>query len=489
MLESMRALIITLTLAALAIPAHADNPSLKPRQQTVVIKHKDIGDKPIIGPRYAPVTVDFFIRLNDTYYTKNIYYRIKQLAKRHPTRMRVVFRPMPHSIYSYWYFAEAGLEAYDQGKFFEFVEALYKRRRRPNQKQLSEVAEAVGMDVERFEKALATRRHRAAWEANFNYYMQRLNVRTPQEPLLFNGKRPVSNNRRGRYSYRRRSYYMYRWDSKYMSVDQLENSYDEAYTRGRTLLARGVPMAKLYDALIAEVDNNKPPLKILKRNIDNAPRNWLRKKTATRPLKGKIDLSGPHTRGPQKAPVTVAFFCSLNGQYCRNMKMQVIDHLTKTYPNRVRIVFKHLFDDTYRGTRSYYRRRWKGPRMLHEASMCAHEQGAFWRYIDMIYRRYGYTYRYRIAKKPDFENFAKQLQLDTDKFVKCATSRKYKTYIDKKVKEARQANVVHTPSIIIGGRLYEGTKTPHEVLYLIRQELAPGWLRSRWPSKGEDLEP
>jgi len=163
MLESMRALTIALTLAALAAWAHADNPSLEPRQQNVVVQHKAIGDKPIIGPRFAPVTVDFFIRLEDTYYIKNIYRRLKQLAKRHPTRMRIVFRPMPQSQYSYWYYAEAALEAYAQDKFFEFVEAVYRQRRRPNRKQLSDVARSIGIDVDRFEKALETRRHKAEW--------------------------------------------------------------------------------------------------------------------------------------------------------------------------------------------------------------------------------------------------------------------------------------------------------------------------------------
>ena|GEM_PF-4480444 len=330
-------------------------------------------------------------------------------------------------------------------------------------------------------------------ETNYNYYMQRFNVRSPQEPLLFNGKPPVNPRYRSRYRYRYRyrSRYSYYWYSRYMNVDQLENSYDEAYKRGRALLGRGVPLSKLYERTIAEVDRKKPPLKIGRGYIDNAPRSWTSKtKSALRPLHGKIDLSGPHVLGRKQAPVTVAIFCSFNGSsYCANTKVQIIDYLTKTYPKKVRIVFKHLFYDQYRGTSSYYRRRWKSPRLLHEASMCAQEQGAFWRFVDLIYRRYRYTFRYRIAKKNDFERFAKQLQLDAAKFVRCATSRKYKKYIETRVEEARKANVVNTPSFIIGGELYEGSKTPHEILYLIRQELAPGWLRSHWPNADEHLDP
>ncbi len=477
----MRALTILLVITGLAATAHAgDDDKLQPRQQTVVIKHKTIGDTPIIGPRFAPVTVDFFIRFSDSYYTKRILNYLRQLAKRHPTRMRIVFRPTERSSYSYWYYAEAALEAYAQGKFFEFTKAMHKKRRRPTRKQLSAIVESVGMDVERFEKALASRRHKAAMEANYNYYMQRFNVSYPQEPLLFNGKKPSRGTRRTRY---RRYRYSSYWESRYMNLDQFENTYDEAYKRGKALLDRGIPLHKLYRAVITDLDARKPPLKIQRGYLDNQPRNWHRKKTALRPLRGKVDLSGPHVRGPKHAPVTVAFFCAFNGTYCRSMKTQVIDHLVKTYPKKVRVVFKHLFDDRYRGTSSYYRRRWVSARSLHEASLCADEQGAFWRYFDMIYR-YAYRYRYRKPTTLQLRQHAKEIQLDLKKFSQCMTSGRQTKRLNAMVKAARKANVVHTPSIIIGGRLYEGSKRQHEIMSLIRQELAPGWLRRRWP--GED---
>jgi len=476
-----RALTILLILTTCQLTAHAEDGKLEPRQQTVVISHKAIGDTPIIGPRFAPVTVDFFIRFSDTYYTKRILANLRLLAKRHPSRMRIVFRPTERISYSYWFYAESAMEAYAQGKFFKFMDAMHKERRRPNRKKVSAVARSVGMDVDRLEKALTTRRHKAAMEANYNYYMQRFNTSYPQEPLLFNGKKPRRTN--SRYRYRRR--YSSSWDSKYMSLDEFENTYDEAYARGKALLHRGVPLHKLYRATIADLDAKKPPLKVSRGYIDNQPRNWHRKKTALRPLRGKVDLSGPHSRGPKHAPVTVAFYCSFNGSRCQGMKTRIIDPLLKAYPKQVRIVFKHLFDKNYNGTSSYYRRKWYNPRKLHEGSLCADAQGAFWRFYDILWKN-SYRYRYRKPRDAEMSRHAKQAQLDVKKFDQCMKTGSQAKRLDRMVKRARKANVVHTPSIIIGGRLYEGSKTTHEIMSLVRQELAPGWLRTRWPSEDDD---
>ncbi|MGH8102956.1 MAG: DsbA family protein, partial [bacterium] len=85
------------------------------------------------------------------------------------------------------------------------------------------------------------------------------------------------------------------------------------------------------------------------------------------------------------------------------------------------------------------------------AAECAHEQGRFWEFHDLLFNN---------QKQMTDENFAKwagDLKLDTTGFLSCYTTQKYKAEIDGDAGEAAKIGVNGTPGFIFGRTRPDGT--------------------------------
>jgi protein-disulfide isomerase len=112
------------------------------------------------GPADAPVTL---VEYGDYEcpYCGMAYPIVKQVQRRLGDRLRFVFRNFPistshpHAEHA----AEAAEAAAAQGKFWEMHDLLYERQRTLTDTYLHEFAAEIGLDVERFDREMAERRH------------------------------------------------------------------------------------------------------------------------------------------------------------------------------------------------------------------------------------------------------------------------------------------------------------------------------------------
>lgn len=444
-----------LVLAILCAPhivraARGDAPKpFHKRPQTPTVTHDPPGTTPVHGPRFAVVTADFYCDPHD-YKTKRLYRRLMELAKRHPTRLRIVYHV--NSTRYAPFLAEAMLEAGVQGRFHEFAKALLVLGSYTKKKRIPALALASGVDFSAIERAWKDKRHVATLKASAAD-RERRGMTSSRHRVTFNGLELSVR-------------------SSYPTLDQFENAYDEAHTRGKALQASGTQLADLHKHLLRDIDDARAPV-VLGRGVVDGPRPKTQSKTQPRPalVQGKVAYAGAHTRGPENAQVPIVLFCSMQSVWCGRLVRDLKAVRTKFYPKRVRVIFHHLFDENDPGQ--------PGARLAHEAAMCAHDQNRFWRFFD---RTYAQMYR-RTSARPlsigELKTRAKVSGLDVTQFVTCLESGKNAKVVDSAVAASRAAGVTKTPSLVIGGRLYEGTRTKRELLNLIRAELRTGLLE-RW---------
>ncbi|MCX4241783.1 DsbA family protein [Paraliomyxa miuraensis] len=115
-----------------------------------------LGTSPRLGPDDAPVTIvvfgdfecPFCARGNDT---------ITGLLEHYGGKLRVVYKHSPLPFHSHAYVAaRASVAAQAQGKFWEFHDALYRKRARFDQDDLQAIAKEIGLDMKKFRKAMET---------------------------------------------------------------------------------------------------------------------------------------------------------------------------------------------------------------------------------------------------------------------------------------------------------------------------------------------
>jgi len=404
------------------------------------VVHNPPGQVPSIGPKHAPVTIEFFADLGDRSSSGNLHSLLLKLVERHPRRLRVLYRLVASGEQSNAHL-EAALEAFGQGRFVEFLAAMYgDNLRTPRMADLPDLAARAGVDRARVEQALEDGRHASAVVANHFYRKRRRVRRTPG--LLVNGRL---------------------YDSRPRSIEELEALYDEAYGRAMALRDQGVAPAELYDRLVEQVAAAQPEPVIGAGAVDGLGPGE-RPPLGPPPLvRASLDR-GAHVRGPADAPVTIVFLCNFQTRNCGEMA-ELLDQISAAYPSEVRVAFRHFFDPADR--------RQDRARTLFRSAVCADRQGRFWPFYQLAFRQ---------AQQGSYEPTAdaarlRDLELDGRAFARCLrTDRPLDAALHADRRAARRAGVRHTPSVVIGGRLYTGTKSFDEIASLVDRELSPGVL-------------
>jgi predicted DsbA family dithiol-disulfide isomerase len=444
-----------LAVAALVLPARpvtADE--LRPRPQHVVVTHDDPGQVPIVGPRHAPVTIDFFLSLG-TERTLRLHRELSELSRRHPRRLRVVYRLVESGRTM---LAEAVLEAFAQGRFVPFLDRLadfaqYHRRMPIRGPELLAVCERAGVDYRRVEDAWADSRHLPLLEESELYRRRRRAHRAPA--LLFNGVMPGLR-------------------TNLMDLDRLETSYDLAYASARQKLDEGVPLEHLYELSLREVDAADKPMTITAGGVDGVARPERRGLLKEAPL--VKTPPGGHSIGPADAVITVRFYCNFLSTHCALLKRS-LDELRTYYPTELRLVFHHMIpqelgeDDVERDLV-----------LMHQAALCADAQGVFWRFYDSAYRDYLHRRQRAMVPGDQLDEIIADTELDRERYQRCMADPKKSERMHALVRAAVRAGITQTPTVVIGGRMYPGSKSFLELRSLVDQELLPGLLERFAPT-------
>jgi protein-disulfide isomerase len=170
------------------------------------------------------------------------------------------------------------------------------------------------------------------------------------------------------------------------------------------------------------------------------------------PLRIDVAADGP-SRGPADAPVTIVAFSDFECPYCSRM-LPTLDEVTRTYGDRVRIVFRQF-------PLSFH----PNARKAAEASLCADEQGKFWEMHDAMFANQ------KGLAVESLKTMAAGVGLDADSFNSCLDSGKYAAEVEADVKAGVAAGVSGTPGTFVNGRFISGAMPFDTLAELIDDEL------------------
>lgn len=146
-----------------------------------------------------------------------------------------------------------------------------------------------------------------------------------------------------------------------------------------------------------------------------------------------ISIEGDPYLGPEDAPVVIVEFGDFRCSFCRRFHNETFEPLLQQYEGRIRYVYRDhptLTDESF-------------PSAL--AAECAHDQGAFWEFRDLLFA----------AQSPltreTFIQFATDTGLDIDQFAECYDNQTPRDEIVQDFVDAQSAGVTGTPTFFING--------------------------------------
>jgi protein-disulfide isomerase len=124
-----------------------------------------IKDAPFRGPVKAPVTIVEFSDF-ECPFCKRVHPTLTQLLAKYPGKLKLVYRDFPlESIHPQARRAAVAARcAADQGKFWDYYDALFKESPKLSPDDLKRYAKQVGLDGAKFDACVAKDTHKAAIE-------------------------------------------------------------------------------------------------------------------------------------------------------------------------------------------------------------------------------------------------------------------------------------------------------------------------------------
>jgi len=159
-------------------------------------------------------------------------------------------------------------------------------------------------------------------------------------------------------------------------------------------------------------------------------------------------------KGKNNAKVTVVAISDFQCPYC-SKGAQIMDEVTKAYPNDVKLVFKNLPLGFHPEAK---------PAAI--AALAAKEQGKFWEMHDLIFQNQG-----ELSGEKYLE-LAKALKLNMKKFEQDLKSPKLAKQVDDDAEMAGKLGVGGTPGFFVNGIAVRGAQPVENFKALIDEELA-----------------
>jgi protein-disulfide isomerase len=178
-----------------------------------------------------------------------------------------------------------------------------------------------------------------------------------------------------------------------------------------------------------------------------------------RPIPPALTVETHKTKGPADAPVTIFLFTDFACPYCNEVR-EPLETALKAYPTELKLVLKH-----------YPLKMHKPAKPAAEASECAAEQGAFWPYHDLLFKRVDEWYGSENLNT-SFTSYAESLGLKTEAFRQCLESHAKKEVVDRNIEEGNKYFIQGTPTCIINGRKVLTRNTSDYFIQMVEEELA-----------------
>jgi len=167
----------------------------------------------------------------------------------------------------------------------------------------------------------------------------------------------------------------------------------------------------------------------------------------------KIDIAGAPVKGQEDAQITIVEFSDFQCPFCAKT-LPTLENVLRQYPKQVRWVFKHFPLDFHADAP-----------LAHEAAMASGEQGKFWEMHDLIFSRQ------QSMRRDDLIAYAKELNLDMDRFIKAIDSGQYKETVEKDIQEGRQLGINGTPTFFVNGQRLVGARPANDFVRIIEAKM------------------
>jgi protein-disulfide isomerase len=154
----------------------------------------------------------------------------------------------------------------------------------------------------------------------------------------------------------------------------------------------------------------------------------------------KLDLQVSPYKGTADAPVVIYEISDFQCPFCSRVT-GTIDQIAQTWPNDVKVVFKH-------NALSFH----KDARLAAIASMAASKQGHFWKYHDQLFANQ------KALKRDDLMKYATDLGLDMEAFKKDLDDPAIGRKVDNDQAAAVKLGATGTPAFFVNGVNLSGAK-------------------------------
>jgi protein-disulfide isomerase len=376
------------------------------------------------GPRDALVTIVEFADF-ECPFCALAQKTVDEVMRRYPRDVRLVFkhfpldahrRARPAAMLALWVRARRG----DAG-FFAAADAMFARHGRLDDAELRGVGQRLGLGAAEVERALGqSSPHQAAIDADLDLGAELEVEGTPQ--FFVNGTRLGGA----------------------LPVGDFVEVVDSELVKARAMVARGVPRARLYDAIVRDATGPAPE-----------------KKSIAAPT-----VASP-TRGPSSAPIEIQVFADFECPFCRRGEATLAE-LERAHPGQIRVTWRNLPLAGHRHARA-------AARAALEAFAQRGNQG-FWRMHDLLYAGQDQEDGLGLAA---LEGYARRLGLDVERFRQALADQRHDATLTADESAAVMAGIDGTPAFLVNGYFIAGARPlgvfERVVRYALRQaSAAPG---------------
>lgn len=344
---------------------------------------------------------------------------VAALEAKYGDQLRVVFKQNPLPMHqraepAAQFAIEAGVQK-GPAMFWKAFQALFDQSDRLEDQDLSDLAQTLGLDVKRMQKAIATHAHKDRIERD-----QELadDVQASGTPHFFvNGRRLIGAQPK----------------------EKFEALIDEEIGKAQQLLAQGTLPDKIYDALQKDAKTAAPAERIL------AP-------AAT--------LNNPGKGAPVGAPVTIQMFADFECPFCRRAQ-STMDEIIAKFPGKVRIVWRHkpLPFHTF-------------AQMAAEASVEAFKQkgdAGFWRFASRLFETQAAGTG---LDRQVIERVAGEAGLDVVRLSATLDARTHWTTVVADMELAERLKISGTPGFVVNDYFISGAQPFSRFKRYIKESLA-----------------
>jgi protein-disulfide isomerase len=136
--------------------------------------------------------------------------------------------------------------------------------------------------------------------------------------------------------------------------------------------------------------------------------------------------------GPATAPVTIVEYADFGCPACWEWyQLGILDQLRAKYGDQIRFVWRDFPVITLLSPKAA------------EAGQCAHEQGKFWEFHDLVYERDG------AIEASNLQSYAANIGLDMKQFNECVTSRRYRDRVNAEQQESFDRGLKGAPAFFV----------------------------------------